>query len=65
MKISEIGFVYMIISPTNRIYVGSTVDIEERWADYYKYNCKSQLKLYNSLNKYGYEAHTFEKSLCL
>lgn len=60
MKISGIGFVYMITSPTGRIYVGSTVDIEERWNIYRLYHCKDQPKLYNSLKKYGYEAHIKE-----
>ena len=61
MKISGIGFVYMITSPTGRIYVGSAVDVEERWKDYiYVSQCKSQPKLYNSLKKYGPESHTFE-----
>lgn len=60
MKISEIGFVYMITSPTSRIYVGSTQDVDERWGKYFKLNCKDQPKLYNSLCKHGVENHIFE-----
>lgn len=61
MKISGIGFVYMITCiNTNKIYVGSTDDIEERWRYYYQLNCKSQIKIYNSLLKYGVDNHVFE-----
>ncbi len=60
MKIAECGFVYMITSPNNRIYVGSTTDIEERVRHYKSYFCKQQVRLYNSLMKYGWENHIFE-----
>tara|TARA_R110000868_G_scaffold111290_1_gene300723 strand:+ start:5218 stop:5709 length:492 start_codon:yes stop_codon:yes gene_type:complete len=55
-----IGYVYMITSPSNRIYIGSTKNTEKRWAFYYSLNCKLQIKLYNSLLKYGPENHIFE-----
>jgi group I intron endonuclease len=61
MKIAECGFVYMITCIiTGRIYVGSAVDIEERWRYYFQLNCKHQTKLYNNLNKYGTGNHIFE-----
>lgn len=61
MEDSErIGYVYMITSPTDRIYVGSTIDLAERWRTYKKLECKNQRKLYNSLNKYTPSMHTFE-----
>ena len=60
MKISEIGFVYMITSPTNKIYVGSTIDLDKRIYDYKRLSCKRQPKLYNSLKKYGFNNHKFE-----
>lgn len=50
----------MIISPSGRIYIGSTKDINYRWDRYNKLLCKSQTKLYNSFIKYGVENHTFE-----
>jgi group I intron endonuclease len=57
-----IGRVYLIISPSNRFYVGSTKrTFEERWWYYYTLNCKAQIRLYNSLVKYGPENHTFHK----
>lgn len=54
------GYVYMITSPTNRIYIGSTNNITRRWKEYIKLDCKSQSKLYRSLYKYGYKGHKFE-----
>lgn len=50
----------MITSPTNRIYVGSTIDIEKRICHYKNTLAKSQTKLHNSIKKYGWENHTFE-----
>jgi len=49
--------IYSIISPTKKIYVGKSINIEGRFKSYAKLNCKSQPKLYNSLKKYGWEAH--------
>jgi group I intron endonuclease len=52
--------IYKITSPTNKIYIGQSINIDLRFK-YYKYlKCKSQKKLYNSLLKYGFEAHVFE-----
>jgi hypothetical protein len=37
------------------------MNIEQRWKDYNKMiRCKRQVRLYNSLNKYGPENHLFE-----
>jgi group I intron endonuclease len=52
--------VYKITSPSGKVYVGSTVDWKKRLATYKKLNCKKQIKLFNSLKKYGAENHTFE-----
>jgi len=60
MEINKIGYIYMITSPTGRLYVGSTINISNRWNHYYLLKCKSQRKLYNSLLKYGWKAHIFE-----
>lgn len=56
----QIGYVYMITSPTGRLYVGSTINIEQRWKTYRKLDCKQQPKLYNSFKKYGVHNHIFE-----
>jgi group I intron endonuclease len=46
--------IYKIISPSNKVYIGQTVDINRRL--YRDYKCSiSQPKLYNSIKKYGPE----------
>ena len=52
--------VYKITSPTNKIYIGQSTNIEKRWVSYTTLNCKGQRKLYNSLKKYGWEGHKKE-----
>jgi hypothetical protein len=58
-----VGRVYMITSPNDRIYIGSTSEkyIENRWKRYKNLTCKNQIKLFNSLKKYGSKSHTFEE----
>lgn len=60
MNIIKIGYVYMITSPSNRLYVGSTSNLQKRIYSYSKLSCKTQIKLYNSLVKYGWDNHIFE-----
>lgn len=53
--------IYKITSPSNKIYVGQSIEIEKRWKrDYFTLNCKTQTKLYNSLKKYTPQNHKFE-----
>jgi len=54
--------IYKIISPSNRVYIGQSVDIEKRWKVYKKigFSVKKQTLVYRSLLKYGVESHTFE-----
>lgn len=52
--------IYKITSPTGKIYIGQSVDIEARWAAYFKLRAKGQAKLHSSLIKYGPESHQFE-----
>lgn len=52
--------IYKITSPSGKIYIGESVNIEKRIARYKSYNCKQQYHLYNSLKKYGAEEHIFE-----
>jgi group I intron endonuclease len=54
--------IYKITNPKGKIYIGQSRDIEHRFY-YYKLSnkwIKEQRKLYNSLQKYGYENHMFE-----
>jgi len=52
--------IYKITSPSNRVYVGQSVSISRRWNDYKKSLKGNQIKLYNSIKKYGYDNHVFE-----
>jgi len=52
--------IYKITSPTNKIYVGQSIDIEKRFKQYRRLDCKKQPKLYNSFTKHGVENHIFE-----
>lgn len=52
--------IYTITSPSNKIYVGQTVDLKMRVRFYERNNCFSQRKLHYSLLKYSWGAHAFE-----
>jgi group I intron endonuclease len=54
--------IYKITSPTNKIYVGQSINIKKRFKDYLldKTKYKNQIRLVNSINKYGIENHIFE-----
>ena len=53
--------IYKITSPSNKIYVGKSIDLDERKKNYkYEGRRKKQHKLNNSINKYGWENHLFE-----
>lgn len=51
--------IYKIKSPTNKIYIGQSVDINRRFNQYELLNCKDQPALYNSLLKHGVSNHDF------
>ena len=52
--------IYKITSPTGRIYIGQSVDIDYRWNDSRNKNCKSQPRLSRSFLKHGIDNHKFE-----
>lgn len=52
--------IYKITSPSNRIYIGQSIKIEDRIKSYKNLKCKEQPKLYKSLLKYGFENHKIE-----
>jgi group I intron endonuclease len=52
--------IYKITSPSDRVYIGQSIDIERRFRHYKRMICKEQIKIYNSLLKYGVDAHIFE-----
>lgn len=54
------AYIYKITNPKGKIYIGSTVDLKDRIYRYKTYRVKAQIKIYNSLIKYGFENHKFE-----
>lgn len=53
--------IYKIISPSGKIYIGQSSNIDQRIKNYIKtIHCKGQIRLYNSLIKHGFENHLFE-----
>ena len=54
--------IYKITNPSGKIYIGQTVNIEKRFKEYKNIHVtiRQQIKIYNSLKKYGSENHIFE-----
>lgn len=52
--------IYKILSPTGKIYIGQSINIERRFKEYKGLHCISQRKLYFSLKKHGVENHIFD-----
>ena len=53
--------IYKITSPSGKIYIGQSIDIQRRFNSYHKPSgCKGQTKLNNSFIKYGVDNHIFE-----
>lgn len=52
--------IYRIESPSGKIYIGQSVDLDARKRFYSFEVCKQQVKLYNSIKKYGWATHKFD-----
>jgi group I intron endonuclease len=52
--------IYKITSPSGKVYIGESVDINKRFKNYNNLRCKSQTILYRSFLKYTPENHIFE-----
>lgn len=52
--------IYKITSPSGKVYIGQSIDIDNRFKQYKSHYCKKQYVLYNSLKKYGFDNHKFE-----
>ena len=53
--------IYKITSPSNKVYIGQSIDITTRWNAHRKsINNKKKTKLINSFLKYGVDNHIFE-----
>ena len=56
----ELGYIYKITSPTDKVYIGQTINLKSRMKNYRDLTCKGQIKIYNSLAKYGFSNHKFD-----
>lgn len=45
--------IYKITSPSNKIYIGQSIDIDKRKEYYSKLRCQGQRRLFYSLQKHG------------
>lgn len=52
--------IYKVESENGAVYIGQSIDIDDRFSRYKRKNCKQQILLYNSLCKYGINYHSFE-----
>jgi group I intron endonuclease len=53
--------IYKITSPSNRVYIGQSINIKKRWVGYsFPSSLHFQPKLERSLLKYGWDAHKKE-----
>jgi len=52
--------IYKITNPSGKIYIGQSVNIDNRISSYKNLKCKNQTKLYRSLLKYSFENHIFK-----
>jgi len=52
--------IYKITSPSNKVYIGQSFDIDRRIYRYRRLECKGQTIIYRSLLKYGFHNHKFE-----
>ncbi len=60
MRIEGLSIIYKITSPSGKVYIGQTVNWQKRFTYYKNGNAKGQIILYNSINKYGWDAHKVE-----
>lgn len=52
--------IYKITSPSGRIYIGQSINVEKRRSKYSVLDCKSQTRLFASFIKYSFSEHIFE-----
>ena len=53
--------IYKITSPSGKVYVGQSTNIEARFANYLRLtSCKRQRRLFNSFKAHGARSHVFE-----
>lgn len=52
--------VYKITNPEGQVYVGASTILPRRFKYYRSVSSKNQVKIYNSIQKHGYDNHVFE-----
>lgn len=52
--------IYKITNPKGKVYIGKSNNILKRYYKYKNIKCHKQIRIYNSLKKYGPENHEFE-----
>jgi group I intron endonuclease len=52
--------IYKITSPTNKVYIGQSINLNNRFQSYKRLECKQQPQIFNSLNKHGFNNHIIE-----
>jgi len=52
--------IYKITNPKNKVYIGQSINLTQRENDYKSGKGFEQIKLYNSIKKYGWKNHKFE-----
>lgn len=52
--------IYKITNPKGKVYIGQSIEIQNRKYKYQTACCKNQTKIYNSIKKYGWGSHVFE-----
>ncbi len=52
--------IYKITSPSKKVYIGQSQNIEKRFRHYKRLDCKEQPRLYYSLKKHGADKHKFD-----
>lgn len=52
--------IYKITSPSGKVYIGQSWDVEARKRNYKNLKCKDQRYIHASLLKHGFDNHTFE-----
>lgn len=61
LHVRGIGKIYMLKSPSGKIYIGKTIQpINRRWSRYRTCKCKDQPKLFNAIKKYGFSNFSAE-----
>lgn len=52
--------IYKITSPSGKVYIGQSRNIRKRFSVYKRKKCENQIRIYNSIMKYGWDNHIFE-----